>query len=254
MSSDPLYPSSYPPPQQPQQPYQPPQSSYPPAQAPQSSYPPAQQAPQPQSPYSPGQMPPSSSYPYNYGQTKPKGNGGKIALIIIVVVLALATISGWVLFYLRNTALDLANKDIADKSSQIDSLNSTVASDNSKISDLTSKNKTLTQNLADSEQKANELSAKVDKMICANTSQYSFNFSSSDTITSSLRSYVAQTQGTVKFSLWTYFWPDMDTAELLIWNTSDEMFAYEITFAYDSKTGENKIYNVLDECFMDLGQ
>jgi outer membrane murein-binding lipoprotein Lpp len=214
---------------------------------------PASQVPQSYGqPYTPQPQYGQPGYP-SYSGTPEKKSSGNTGLVITLVVLAVAAIGGWVLYFIKNNALNLANADISQKTTEISNLNSSLDTANGEID-------TLSSQLAAAKSDANRYSAQVTQMTslykCPGISLSSFSFGnkSNDSVLSSLERYVSSNYGTVVDSTWTFLTPLTEpefTSIHLIATSDDQIYSFVVYFADDSKTGKNRIYFVNDECYIE---
>ncbi len=221
---------------------------FPPAQ----QYPPQEPAPQGQQPYGQpmGQIPqqyPSSGYPsYPAPGAPTQKSGGNTVLIILVAVLALASIAGWALYFIRNNALNLANADIARKNSEISDLNSDLDTANDKIADL---NKEITTKNSTISSLNSEIADMTNSYVCSGASIDSFDFYDADSVLASLETYVDNTYGYFTSSGGAYLQEYGDSAVLYV-NQGSYSYYFVAYFGSESKTGENRIYDINNECFI----
>jgi hypothetical protein len=218
---------------------------------------PPPQVPPPQDPYNQSVYPPSYSAPvpptgYSPYPAEPaKKSGGNAVLIILMIVFALAAIVGWALYMMKNNALNLANTDITNKTNEIAGLNTNLRSANANID-------TLTRQLTASKTEATRFSAQVDELtetyICSGLSASDFDFYTNNDMNNSLVSFIGSNFGTVTDYDWTYLTPLTDSAltALHLVQTSDgEIYTFVVYYSADSKTGDNRIYFVNYECYIE---
>lgn len=205
----------------------------------------------------------SMQQPYGqpYGQTNPyssngsptypttptkKSGGGSAFLVIMVVVLALAAIGGWAMYYIRNNALNLANEDIARKTTEISNLNSDLDTANTKIADMTKQIKDKDSKIASLNGQITELT---NSYICSGASISSFSFYDADSVLDSLETYVENTYGYFTSSGGAYLQEYGDSALLYV-NQGDYSYYFIAYFGSESKTGDNRIFDINNECFI----
>jgi hypothetical protein len=221
---------------------------FPPAQ----QYPPQEPAPQGQQPYGQpmGQTPqqyPASGYPSYPAPSAPQTkSGGNTVFIILISVLALLSIGGWALFFVKNNALNLANDDIAKKTSEISDLNSDLDTANAKIA-------SLNKDVASRDSKISTLNSQITEMtnsyVCSGASISSFDFDSTQSVLDSLETYVNNTYGYFTTSGGAFLQEYGDSALLYV-NQGSYSYYFVAYFGTESKTGDNRIYDINQECFI----
>lgn len=215
-------------------------------------YPSQEPAPQGQPPYGQpmGQIPqqyPSSGYPsYTAPSAPAQKSGGNSVLIILIAILAVASIAGWALYFVKNNALNLANADISKKTSEISDLNSELDTANGEIADL---NKEITKKDATISDLNSQITDMTNSYICSGVSIDSFTFSSADSVLDSLETYVQNTYGYFTSSGGAFLQTYGDSALLYV-NQGDYSYYFVAYFGSESKTGNNRIYDVNNECFI----
>jgi cell division protein FtsL len=229
---------------------------FPPAQ----QYPPQEPAPQGQQPFgqqpygqqpyvqTPQQQYSSTGYPtYSVPGAPEKKSGGNTVLVILIVILALVSIGGWAMFFVKNNALNLANANITKKTSEISDLNSELDTANGKITDLNKQVKDKDSKIASLNGQITELT---NSYICSGVSADSFSFYDANSVLDSLETYVDNTYGYFTSSGGTYL-QNYGESALLYVNQGDYSYYFIAYFGDESKTGGNRIYDINNECFIE---
>lgn len=195
----------------------------------------------------PQQQYPSSGYPSFGSPSVPeKKSGGNTVFVILIVVLALVSIGGWAMFFVKNNALNLANADINKKTSEISDLNSELDTANGKITDLNKQVKDKDSKIATLNGQINDMTASY---ICSGVSADSFSFYDANSALDSLETYVDNTYGYFTSSGGSYLQSYGESALLFV-NQGDYSYYFIAYFGDESKTGGNRIYDVNNECFI----
>jgi hypothetical protein len=176
-----------------------------------------------------------------------KGNAAVVILSICLGLMVLAAVGGWILYYIKNNALDLANSDIANKTVEIAKLNSDLTAANADIESL---NKDLKKSKAETAGYVKQISQLKQYYKCSDISIEDFDFSSPQMMEISLLLYVFTEYGEPGDYDGGYI-NNYDSTSMVMFVYDQEIFVFVVYYENDSKKDADRIFFANEECFIE---